>query len=78
MDGNKWNKKLIHNTEGSQGKFCEQTNSETSAKNEIGRLSMCILDYINSRLRKSLGVNPWKFKMEVIHWFEAIEKQESA
>ena len=45
------------------------------AKNEIGRLSKCILDDINSRLRASLGVNQWKDKMEVIRWFKGIENK---
>ena len=43
------------------------------AKNEIGRISKCILDDINSRLRDSLGVNQWKDKMQVIDWFKKIE-----
>ena len=43
------------------------------AKNEIGRISKCILDDINSRLRDSLGVNQWKDKMHIINWFKKIE-----
>ena len=45
---------------------------QNPAKNEIGRISKCILDRINNELKRNLNVNQWKNTAEVINWFKAI------
>ena len=42
------------------------------AKSEIGVISKCYLDAINTKLRQCLKVNQWRNTDEVIHWFKAI------
>ena len=45
------------------------------AKNEVGRISKCILDRINKNLRNVLNINQWKNTTDVIKWFESIPEK---
>ena len=42
------------------------------SKSEIGHISKCYLDRINSEIREKLKVNQWKNTTDVISWFEKI------
>ena len=45
------------------------------AKNELGRISKAILDYINKLLCTRLNINQWKNTASVIEWFKRIEQK---
>ena len=46
------------------------------AKNELGRISITILDKISVNLRNSVHLNQWKNTQEVIDWFKGIDNKQ--
>ena len=45
------------------------------AKSELGKISLIILDDINTKIRNAAGLNLWKNSLSVIDWFKNIKEQ---
>ena len=50
----------------------ELVTARNSAKSEIGKVSMQILNNINSKIRKTTRLNQWKNASDVTNWFTSI------
>ena len=45
----------------------------TPAKDELGRLSKCILQAVNKKLRHKLNLDQWKNTDDAFDWFKSIK-----